>query len=523
MPNEPILSPEALAVSVVAPPNATTQFLTEVETLLRANCPLLYLVSAEEKRVEGLLASLAERVHKPFFAWSVTHGLRQVSGGGAPPIAGSEDPVDGLTAIAKLGAPSVVVLNDFHAYLEDPRAVRTLRELGQGLRQAGSTCVLLSPTLVMPVELEKDVTVVDVPLPTLRELHGLLKEMVAVLRKNNQVQVDLKRGEVELMVRAAMGLTLQEAENAFAKAIAHDQKIDAQDIQLVLAEKRQVIRKSGLLEYYPVEDSLGAVGGLDNLKAWLRQRSTAFSEAARTFGLPEPKGLLLLGVQGCGKTLTSKAIAKEWNLPLLRLEMGRIIRGPLGASDDNLRRAIRVVESAAPAVLWIDEIDKALVGLSGSGAADGGVTARVFASLLTWLQDKTAPVFVVATANRLDALPPELLRKGRFDEIFFVDLPDAKERAEIFTIHIARRGRDPARYDVNQLGTLTDGFSGTEIEQAIIAAMYQAFGQQMELNQEHIVQAARDTYPLSKTLREEIQKTRMWALDRTRRASTKSR
>jgi SpoVK/Ycf46/Vps4 family AAA+-type ATPase len=323
-------------------------------------------------------------------------------------------------------------------------------------------------------------------------------------------------------VKAALGLTLQEAENAFAKAIAHDRKIDAQDIQLVLAEKRQIIRKSGLLEYYPADDSLGSVGGMDLLKAWLRQRGTSFSDAARAFGLPEPKGLLLLGVQGCGKTLTAKAIAKEWNLPLLRLEMGKIIRGAMGVADDNLRRAIRVAESASPAVLWIDEIDKALSGLSGSGG-DGGAIARVFATLLTWLQDKTAPVFVVATANRLETLPPELLRKGRFDEIFFVDLPEPKERAEIFSIHIKRRGRDPAKYDCAALGTFTDGFSGTEIEQAIVSAMHLAFSQGVELNQEHLVLATRETYPLSKTLREEIQKLRTWAFERTRRASTKSR
>jgi ATP-dependent 26S proteasome regulatory subunit len=516
MSNEP-------ATRVIAPPNSTAttasaQFLVEVETLLRANCPLLCLVTSEEKRVEALLASVAERVGKPVFSWSVTHGLHQGSDGGGPPVEGSDDPIGGLAAIAKLSEPVVVVLKDFHAYLDDPRVVRTLRELGQGLRRAGSTCVLLSPILVMPAELEKDVTVLDVPLPTLHELHVLLKDMVAELRKSNQVEVDLKKGEAELLVKAAMGLTLQEAENAFAKAIAHDRKIDAQDIQMVLAEKRQIIRKSGLLEYCPADDDLGAVGGLDNLKAWLRQRSAAFGEAARTYGLPEPKGLLLLGVQGCGKTLTSKAIAKEWKVPLLRLELGRILPGGLGAAEENLRRAIRVAESAAPAVLSIDEIDKAL-----SGVADGGAVARVVGSLLTWLQDKTAPVFVVATANRLDALPPELLRKGRFDEIFFVDLPDPKERADVFAIHLRRRGRDPAKYDVAALAAYTDGFSGAEIEQAIIAAMYQSFSQQVEVSQDHIVQATRETYPLSKTLREEIQKLRTWAFERTRQASIKKR
>jgi len=516
------MSNEPVAPAAVPNPPATTGFAAELETLIRASCPLIYLVSAEEKRVEALLSATAQAHGKPLYAWSVTRGLRQR----VPELAGvtfpgSEDPVAALGAIEKLGAPSLVVLEDLHAHFDDARVVRALRELGQGLRAAGTTCILLSPTLVMPVELEKDVNVLDVPLPGVRELGNLLRDMVAALRQANKVQVDLKRAEAKQMVKAALGLTLQEAENAFAKAIAHDGKIDAEDIKLVLEEKRQVIRKSGLLEYYAVEESLAGVGGLQNLKAWLGQRTAAFTDAARSFGLPEPKGLLLLGIQGCGKTLTSKAIAGAWGLPLLRLDMGRIFSGALGNSEENLRRAIRVAESAAPAVLWIDEIDKALGGLA-SGASDGGVGARVFGALLTWLQEKSAAVFVVATANRIDALPPELLRKGRFDEIFFVDLPDAKERAEIFGIHLRRRGRDPARYELLQLGSFTDGYSGAEIEQVIVAALYQAFAQQTELSQEHLVQAVRETFPLSKTLREEIQKLRRWALDRTRPASAKS-
>jgi SpoVK/Ycf46/Vps4 family AAA+-type ATPase len=486
--------------------------------LIRAHCPLIYLVSSEEKRVDLILASAVEKEGKPLFSWSVTRGLRQVAQGTeGPAVDGSEDPVAALQAIGKLPGPCVVVLKDFHSHLTTPRVVRALRELGHGLRAASTSCVLLSPTLVMPVELEKDVNVLDVPLPTFRDLGNLLREMVGVLRQSNKVQVDLKREQVEEMVKAALGLTHQEAENAFAKAIAQDQKIDANDIKLVLDEKRQVIRKSGLLEYYPAEESLASVGGLQNLKIWLTQRSTAFSEAARSFGLPEPKGLLLLGVQGCGKTLTAKAIASQWGLPLLRLDMGRIFSGSLGSSEENLRRAIRVAESAAPAVLWIDEIDKGLSGLSGSG--DGGTSARVFGAMLTWLQDKTAPLFVVATANRIEALPPELLRKGRFDEIFFVDLPDARERTEILAIHLARRGRDPARFELGQLGAFTEGFSGAEIEQVIVSALYQAFAQHTELSQEHLVQALRETFPLSKTLREEIQRLRRWALDRTRPAS----
>jgi SpoVK/Ycf46/Vps4 family AAA+-type ATPase len=513
-------SPEHAAPSVSAASAATTRFLEELDTLVRARYPLIYLVSWEEQRLDNLLASLAQSHGKQLHAWTSTRGLRKLSGGRVvPPVEGSEDPLVALGAIEKLGEPSLVILKDFHPCLSDPRVVRGVRELGQALQKTYTTAILLSPTLVMPVELEKEVTVLDVPLPTYRDLVGLLREIVTVLRQNKQAVVELKKEQAEQLVKAALGLTLHEAENAFAKAIANDQRLDASDIKLVLEEKRQVIRKSGLLEYYPVDESLTGVGGLDNLKSWLDQRTSAFSEAARDFGLPEPKGLLLLGVQGCGKSLTAKAIASQWSLPLLRLDMGRIFSGLVGSSEENLRKAIRVAESAAPAVLWVDEIEKALAGIGSSGNSDGGVTARVFGAFLTWLQEKTAPVFVVATANRIDGLPPELLRKGRFDEIFFIDLPDVKERAQIFDIHLRRRKRDPARFDLPALGALAVNFSGAEIEQVVVAGLYQAFAEKGELAQGHLERAIRETFPLAMTLREEIARLREWARDRTRPAS----
>jgi SpoVK/Ycf46/Vps4 family AAA+-type ATPase len=325
------------------------------------------------------------------------------------------------------------------------------------------------------------------------------------------------------MIKAAQGLTLSEAENAFAKAIANDGVLDKDDIQLVLEEKRQVIRKSGLLEFISRDDELGHVGGLDELKAWLTGRSAAFGEPARKFGLPAPKGLLLLGVQGCGKSLTSKAIASQWALPLLRLDLGRIFSSLIGSSEENLRRAIRVAESVAPAVLWIDEIEKGLAGSAGSAVTDSGVSARVFGYLLTWLQEKTAPVFVVATANRIDALPPELLRKGRFDDIFFIDLPSVAERREIFHIHLQRRRREPAHYDLDALAQSSEGFSGSEIEQCVIAALYYAFGEGCELSQAHLLKAAQEAFPISATMGEEIARLREWSKTRTRPASSVQR
>jgi len=284
-------------------------------------------------------------------------------------------------------------------------------------------------------------------------------------------------------------------------------------------EKRQLIRKSGLLEYYPVDQSLAAVGGLQNLKDWLHRRARAFTAEAHAFGLPEPRGLLLLGVQGCGKSLTAKAIASQWALPLLRLDMGRVFSGLVGSSEENLRRAIRVAESAAPAVLWLDEIDKALSGSASSNVSDGGTTARVLGTFLTWLQEKTAPVFVVATANRVEGLPPELLRKGRFDEIFFIDLPDAAEREEILRIHLTRRGRKPESFDLAALAARAEQFSGAELEQAVVEGLHAAFDVRTQLADGHLAQAISETVPLAVTLREEISRIRDWARDRTRSAS----
>ena len=509
------------AAPAAPPPAEQPRFVRELDTLVRARYPLIYLVSWEEQRLDTILDELARRHGKALVGWSVTKGLRRMGGtrGGAV-VEGAREPMEALAAIEKLTEPSLVVLKDFHPYLNDPAVIRGLRELSHSLKTTYTTVILLSPVLQIPTELEKEMTVLDVPLPTHDELYGLLKEIAEVVVKGNRASVSLRRDDAEAIAKAAQGLTLSEAENAFAKAIASDSRLAKEDIGLILDEKRQVIRKSGLLEYYPTEEQFANVGGLENLKTWLARRGSAFSEPARRFGLPEPKGLLLLGVQGCGKSLTAKAIASSWKMPLLRLDMGRIFSGLVGSSEENLRRAIRVAESVAPAVLWTDEIEKGLSGAGSSGFSDGGVTARVFGAMLTWLQEKTAPVFVVATANRIDMLPPELLRKGRFDEIFFIDLPALPEREEIFRIHVGRRGRKPETFDLVALAAAAVGFSGAEIEQVVVAALYDAFAEGKELEQRHLARAVSETFPLATTMREDIQKLREWARTRTRPAST---
>ena len=496
------------------------RFVGELDTLIRARYPLVWLVSSEEGRVEELLRGIARGHGKSLIGWSAVRGLHRLdeTRGVALPTE-TEEPYAALQALRGLQEPALVVLKDLHAWLDDRRLVRALRELGQSLKSSYTTAIVLAPVLQLPVELEKEIAVLDVPLPTFAELADLLRDIVGVLRKAGRVAVDLKREEGEQLIKAALGLTLQEAENAFAKAIADDDRLDASDIQRVMDEKRQVIRKSGLLEYYPVDHALAAVGGLQSLKDWLHRRARAFTAEAHAFGLPEPRGLLLLGVQGCGKSLTAKAIASQWALPLLRLDMGRVFSGLVGSSEENLRRAIRVAESAAPAVLWLDEIDKALSGSASSNVSDGGTTARVLGTFLTWLQEKTAPVFVVATANRVEGLPPELLRKGRFDEIFFIDLPDAAERQEILRIHLSRRGRAPEGFDLPGLAARAEQFSGAELEQAVVEGLHAAFDTRAQLTDAHVARAISETVPLAVTLREEISRIRDWARDRTRPAS----
>ncbi len=505
-------------------PAGTPKFVSDLDTLIRARYPLIYLVSWEEQRLDAVLQDVAQNHGKALFQWSITRGLRRVSGARSISISEqSRDPAEALAAITRVTEPSLVVLKDFHAFLDSAGVIRALRELAQDLKSTYTTVILLGPVLTIPVELEKEVSVLDVPLPSFKDLYQLLKEIVTVVRQGNKARVDLSREQAEQLIKAAQGLTLSEAENAFAKAIANDGVLDKDDIRLVLDEKRQVIRKSGLLEFIGAEDELQHVGGLDELKGWLTGRNGAFGEAARKFGLPHPKGLLLLGVQGCGKSLTAKAIASQWSLPLLRLDLGRIFSSLIGSSEENLRRAIRVAESVSPAVLWIDEIEKGLAGSAGAAVTDSGVSARVFGSLLTWLQEKTAPVFVVATANRIDALPPELLRKGRFDEIFFIDLPSSAERRDIFRIHLQRRQRDPNAFDLDALSGAAEGFSGSEIEQAVIAGMYYAFAESTELRQMHVMKALTEAFPLSSTMGEEIGRLREWAKNRTRPASAAQR
>ncbi len=513
-----------MTVTPEAPPFGPIQ--AELEILVRARYPILYIVSWEEERVEACLAEVAARRGKRLVCWSVVRGLYLAgeSATGTKRAFGqaTTDPMVALDEVMRQVDPIVFLFKDLHPMMKDHAVVRKLKELAQHLKASPKTLVLVSHQACIPPELEKDVTLVDFSLPQLPELGHLLDTLVAQVQAQGRLAGGLTPAAREKLLQACLGLTLKEAENAFARTLIQKGSLSEAEVALILAEKKRVIRKSGILEYYEATEDLGQVGGLEYLKDWLHKRAIAFTDEARSYGLPSPRGVLLLGVQGCGKSLCAKAISQVWKLPLLRLDMGRIFSGLVGSSEENIRRAIATAESVAPAILWIDEIEKAFAG-TGSGESDAGTSSRVFGTFLTWLQEKTAPVFVIATANNIHTLPPELLRKGRLDEIFYVDLPNPDERAEIFRIHLSRRHRTAEGLDMARLMLLSEGFSGSEIEQAVVAAMFEAFDQGRDVSTGDLERVLTQSVPLSRTMKEEIDRPRRWAADRARGASADTR
>ena len=503
---------------------SSLQRVDELNILTRAKYPILYIVSWEERRIEDMLRQVAIDRRKKLYGWTLTDGIAPLDLVQANPVdPGTRDPLNALDFVARSQEAAIFVLKDFHPYLDSVRGgpdhpviLRRLRDITNQLKESRKTLIILSPILRIPTDLEKDVTVLDYSLPTLDELEHSLDRVIRSAREIAGVQLKMREDERERVLNAARGLTCIEAENVFAKSLVMDRKLD---LGIIIAEKEQLIRRSQILEYYESVEGFANVGGMNLVKHWLRKRGMAFTEKARRFGLPEPKGLLLLGVQGAGKSLLAKAVASQWQLPLLRLDLGRVFSELVGSSEQNIRSALRLAENVSPCVLWLDEIEKGLAGATGKGSSDAGTSARVFGSFLTWMQEKTSPVFVIGTANDISALPPEVLRKGRFDEIFFVDLPQPQERREIFAIHLARRGRDPLEYDLNQLALASEGFSGAEIEQVIIDGLYDAFENGRELTDQDLLGNLEHTIPLSQTMERKITELRQWARKHARPAS----
>lgn len=501
-----------------------SQFQTELETLVRARYPILYIVSPEEMRVQNLVVEIGRKRQKKVFEWSVSTGVvpagTSIQAHKARNPA-TREPAAALDQVIEHVEPALFIFKDLHPYLtrNNFAVIRKLKDIALHLKNSYKTVILVSPVVEIPPELEKEVTLLTFPLPSAEDLAGLLDQISHDLKEFKNVSLNLDESARQRLIRASAGLTLAEAENVFARIIVRDGQLSGDDVREVLAEKQQIIRKNGLLEYCEAPESFAEVGGLEALKEWLTKRGLAFSDEARAYGLPAPRGILLLGVQGCGKSLCAKAVAQQWQLPLLRFDMGKMFGSLVGSSEENMRRAITVAESVAPTVLWVDEIDKAFAGTQNSGASDGGTAARVFGTFLTWLSEKTAPVFVVATANEIAQLPAELLRKGRLDEIFYVDLPNAAERFEIFRIHLRKRQRNPELFELGTLVEHSGGFSGAEIEEALVSALYDAFHDRTEVATEHILKALGETVPLSRTMDQQINDLRSWAQGRTRPSS----
>ncbi|MCP4133340.1 MAG: AAA family ATPase [bacterium] len=485
----------------------------KIEYLIRARYPIIYLVSSEESRVEDSLQTIASNRTKKILFWSITKGMESEDGNA---ISDLREPIKALEYISEANINGIFVLRDFHPYLNDPVVIRKLRDLNKILKSTMKNIILLSATLKIPPEIEKEVAVVDYKLPTREELNVILESVLRSVEKPGDLDIFDDPRKREKILEAALGLTSEEAENVFARSLVETRQFD---IDIILSEKEQIIRKSGVLEFYKTSEHIEDVGGLENLKGWLQKRTSAFTKEARDFGLPQPKGVLLTGIPGCGKSLTAKAISTMWQLPLLKLDVGKVFSSLVGSSEENVRNAIKTAESIAPSILWLDELEKGFAGMDSSGSSDAGTSSRVFGTFITWLQEKTSPVFVVATSNNVSSLPPELLRKGRFDEIFYVDLPNVEERKAIFKIHLKKRHRNPSLFDVEMLAEATLGYSGAEIEQIIISALYDAFDSKEEISDERLIQSIKEIIPLSQTMQEQMNKIREWAKSRARKTS----
>jgi hypothetical protein len=484
-------------------------------SLVRAGAGAIHIASFEWERVRGWCIGFARDLGLTLWVWSSSSGLTELLPDNTSRAVDESltDPIEAMKRLRDADQGAVLLLEDVDPYLTETHheAIRQVREMLRLKDGPRRLLVLSTPLPGLPIALQKEVPTVDLPLPGVDDLETVAREVTAA------------RGfayeHTTALLEAARGLTIMEARLAFGLAAERRGVLGHGAVSIVAREKERVIRQSQVLEYYEPDAGMGDVGGLATLKTWLDRRGRAFGVGARDFGLDSPKGVLLLGVQGCGKSLVAKAVARQWEFPLLRLDMGKVFGGVIGQSEANVRTALQVAQALAPCVLWIDEIEKGLAGVGSSDQTDGGTTARVVGTLLTWMQEKREPVFVVATANRIEMLPPELLRKGRFDELFFVDLPSVAVRKEILRIHLQKKKRDPTEYDLDQLAALSVGFSGAELEEAVREGLFDAFAEGRALRTEHIARALQATFPLSRTMGEQIADLRRWAKVRARLAS----
>lgn len=507
----------------------------DLRTLIRSCHPLIVIETVEEERVLALLQSVAAQERMPLFEWSITKGLTRADDG--PTLSKmTATPLALLQHLNGLTVEAVFWLKDLVPHLQDAAVTRQLREVSAVYGRSRSTCILTGHPIVLPPDLEAMAVRLDLQLPDRTELQSMLhsvlsslgtrttprrprsttiaQSILGSLTDTKPADAGLSAQEREAILRALRGLTLHQARQVITQCVVEDGTLSADDVQKILKRKVQAIKDGGLLEYYPLEDNRFELGGFMNLKSWLERAKVGFTAEAKALNLTPPRGIMLVGVPGCGKSLAAKAIAREWQLPLLKLDAGRLFDKFVGESEKNFRKAIETAESLSPIVLWIDEIEKAMATGGGSGDADAGLSRRLFGAFLTWLQEKKQEVFVIATANNLTLLPPELLRKGRFDEIFFVDLPDDGEREAIWNIHLGLRKQDRTQFDLVKIVSASDGFSGSEIEQAVVAALYRALHQKTPLTTDLLIEELTHTIPLSVTRREDIDRLRETAQGR---------
>lgn len=487
----------------------------DLELILRSRVPIVVIETRDETRLLNLLKAItmsqAGHNYQPLFRWTVTDGLQRLDIDLAPQLHNS-DPPEVLRHIRAVSKPGIYVLLDFHPYLQEPVNVRLLKDICIRFDQVSRQIVLVSHEVQLPRELESFSAKFDLSLPTEQERKKIVKRVANQYTADNpgsRVQVDRKA--YDLLIQNLAGLPVRDTEQLARNAIYHDGAITKSDVAKVMAAKYELLNRGGILQFEYDTAKFGDVGGLEKLKSWLKQRKAAFVNDVGAIHLDVPKGIMLIGVQGCGKSLAAKATAGIFGLPLLRLDFANLYDKYHGETERNLRESLKTAEVMSPCVLWIDEIEKGLAGRGG----ETGTTRRVLGSFLTWLAQRNSRVFVVATANDIGELPPELVRKGRFDEIFFVDLPDEEIRRRIAAIHLGNRGQDVENFDVSQIAAVTDGFSGAEIEQAIVSALYAAHAQQKRLTTDHILAEARQTKPLSIVMAERIARLRSWAEGRT--------
>ncbi|HEU4520558.1 MAG TPA: AAA family ATPase [Thermoanaerobaculia bacterium] len=483
----------------------------DLERLVQSFHSLIAVETVEEERVRSILMEVATRLGVPLYEWSLHAGLRRRVGGD---LEGTKDPLSMLQRIEEVhNTDAIYLLKDFGPHLASAAVARLLREIVTGLHSPRSAVVITGDPIELPKDMEALAVRFDLQLPDANEIRDMIRQVVDSMSSRGRVRIDLGRDDAIRLVRSLSGLTLSQIRRVIAQAVIADNALTVDDIERVIRWKGELIEKAGLLEFFPLEGNHFELGGFERLKQWLDRARIGFSREARALNLAPPKGVLFVGVQGCGKSLAAKYVAKEWKLPLLKLDAGRLYDKYVGESEKNFRRATAIAEAMSPVVLWIDELEKAF-GQGGSNEADGGLSQRLFGALLTWLQEKKEEVFVVGSANDLSRLPPEFLRKGRFDEIFFVDLPDEDERESIFTIHLRLRKQEPQKFDLPRLSAATDGFSGAKIEQAVISALYRALHQKSALTTDGILEAVRATVPLSVTRREDISALRAGAAGR---------